>query len=144
MGRSLRFVSVLPWLVASACCTSGGHQAAAADAKPATPAATAPASSSGAVPPEVIAKLRADLAKQVGADVAESARVTAAESVMWPNGALGCPQPGRMYTQAIVPGYQVVFDAGGRTFAYHASQKGGFVLCKDPVLDQPPSSETVR
>ena len=144
MGRSFRLVSVLPWLVTSACCTSAGHQAVAADTRPDAPAATAPASSAGEVPPEIIAKMRADLAKQAGADAAESARVAAAEPVMWPNGALGCAQPGRMYTQAIVPGYRVVFDVGGRAYSYHASQKGGFVLCKDPVLDSPPSSETVR
>jgi hypothetical protein len=34
-----------------------------------------------------------------------------------------------MYTQATVPGYRVEFEAGGRTYAYHASEQGQFKLC---------------
>ncbi len=140
MSRSLQFVSALALFLIAACCTSTAHQT---DTHAATPAAAAAPASPGAgeVPEEVMAKARADLARQVGAGAAASARVVAAERVMWPNGAMGCPQPGRMYTQAIVPGYRVEFEAGGRRYAYHASEKGGFVLCQHPAAAQPPSSE---
>ena len=83
----------------------------------------------GEVPAEMVDKLRAELAGQKG--LAESdVKVISAEAVNWPNGALGCARPGAMYTQAIVPGYRVVLEAGGERFSYHASKRGQFKLCK--------------
>ncbi|MDH4166306.1 MAG: hypothetical protein OEV90_07830, partial [Gammaproteobacteria bacterium] len=46
--------------------------------------------------------------------------VTSAEAVTWPDGSLGCPQPGMMYTQALVAGYRIVLQAGEQTLNYHA------------------------
>src|SRR5262245_35912495 len=132
MTRSVRFVSVVPWLLTSACATSAGEPPGPSP-RTAAPVATAPSSTVTEVPKEVIAKARASFAQQVGASAADSARVVAAEEVTWPNGAMGCPQPGRMYTQALVPGYRVVFEAGGQTYAYHASRKGEFRHCKQPA-----------
>ena len=93
------------------------------------------------VPPDLIEKMRADLAQQAGI-AASDAKVTRAESIEWPNGALGCPEPGQMYTQAIVPGYIVEFEHQGKTYSYHASTHGVFKQCKfrgramprDPVV----------
>jgi len=96
------------------------------------------------VPKEVIAKARAGLVRQVGAAAADSARIVTAEEVTWPNGAIGCPQPGRMYTQALVPGYRVVFDAGGQTYAYHASRTGEFKYCQQPGAAVAPGGQQVR
>jgi hypothetical protein len=142
MSRSFGWVSVVPWLLTSACCTSA-QSPDGPNARTAAPAATAPASAVAQdLSPDVVAKARAELGKAVGAEKAESARVVTAEALMWPNGALGCPQPGRMYTQAVVPGYRVVFEADGRTYAYHASQKGGFKLCKQPAPLAPGGAQT--
>ncbi len=80
------------------------------------------------VPPDLIEKMRADLAQHAGI-AASDAKVVRAESIVWPNGALGCAQPGRMYTQATVPGYIVQFEHRGRTYAYHASKEGIFKRC---------------
>lgn len=77
------------------------------------------------VPPDVIEKMRADLAQHAGIE-ASAAKVVAAESIVWPSGALGCPEPGQLYTQATVPGYRVVLEYNGRTYAYHGAQRGGF------------------
>jgi hypothetical protein len=77
------------------------------------------------VPPDLIEKMRADLAEHAGI-AASAAKVVVAQSVVWPNGGLGCPEPGQMYTQATVPGYRVEFEYNGRTYAYHAAQRGGF------------------
>jgi hypothetical protein len=41
---------------------------------------------------------------------------TAAE---WPNGGLGCPEPGKMYAQVITPGYRVAIEANGRVYDVH-------------------------
>jgi hypothetical protein len=143
MSRPVRFVSMVPWLLTSACAASAGDPPDQSPRTPA-PAATAPSSSVTEVPKEVIAKARASLAQQVGAQAADSARVLTAEQVMWPNGAMGCPQPGRMYTQALVPGYRVVFDAGGQEYAYHASRTGDFKYCRQPAPPAGPAGQQVR
>lgn len=143
MSRSVRFVSVVPWLLTSACATSAGEPPGPSPRTPA-PAATAPSSSVTEVPKDVISKARAALVQQVGATAADSARVVTAEEVMWPNGAIGCPQPGRMYTQALVPGYRVVFEADGQTYAYHASRAGTFKFCKQPAAAVAPGGPQVR
>ncbi len=61
-----------------------------------------------------------------------------AEAVTWRDGSLGCPQPGMMYTQALVPGYWVVLEANGQELDYSASTGGYFFLCEDPLLRQEP------
>lgn len=80
------------------------------------------------VPPGLLEKMRADLAQRQGL-VASAAKVVRAESIDWPNGAMGCPEPGEKYTQAIVPGYVVEFEHEGRIYAYHASKHNVFKLC---------------
>jgi hypothetical protein len=40
--------------------------------------------------------------------------IVRAESVVWNDGSLGCPEPGMMYTQALVNGYWVVINAADR------------------------------
>ena len=79
-------------------------------------------------PAELLDKIRAELASEQGVAAAE-VKVISAQSVNWPNGALGCPKPGRMYTQAIVPGYRVELEAGGKRFTYNASTRGGYKRC---------------
>ena len=144
MSRIVRFACVVPWLLTSACATSAGEPPPGPSPRVLTPVATAPASSVAEMPQEVIAKARAALAQQVGATAADSARVVTAEEVTWPNGALGCPQPGRMYTQALVPGYRVVFEADGKTYAYHASRAAGFKYCKLPAAGLAPGPQQTR
>jgi hypothetical protein len=66
-------------------------------------------------------------------------RVALAEAVTWPDGALGCPEPGRQYTQALVSGYRIHIDAGSRLLQYHGSLKGQPFLCPAERV-QPPSA----
>lgn len=89
----------------------------------------------GEVPDELLDSILAAAATETGTDP-NDVTVVAAEEVTWSDGSLGCPEPGMVYTQALVPGYRVVVDAGGRALSFHASQDGGFVLCENP---QPPS-----
>lgn len=93
-------------------------------------AAASPAPVAGEVPAEMLDKIRADLAERQGF-AASAIKVASAESVNWPNGALGCAKPGEMVTQAIVPGYRVLLEAGGKQYAYHAAQRGFFRLCEN-------------
>ena len=66
--------------------------------------------------------------------------VESAISVTWPDGSLGCPQPGMIYTMALVPGYRIQVRAGKDLLDYHASRRGHFVLCPpgmalEPIVD---------
>jgi hypothetical protein len=61
-----------------------------------------------------------------------------AESVIWNDGSLGCPEPGVMYTQALVKGYWVVVDAAGRKYDFRVGSRGNFRLCP-PGQGHPPS-----
>lgn len=56
-------------------------------------------------------------------------RVVRAQGVTWSSGALGCPEPGVSYTQALLPGYWVEIDVGGQRMDYRASKAGQFRLC---------------
>jgi hypothetical protein len=77
---------------------------------------------------EVVRAARADATRRTGV-AAESLVVVSAESVTWSDGSLGCPQPGMMYTQALVPGYRVRLRGPGGEMDYHASVRGALVLC---------------
>ena len=64
--------------------------------------------------------------------------VVRAESVVWNDGSLGCPEPGMMYTQALVNGYWIVIEAAGRTYDFRVGSGGSFRLCP-PGQGHPPS-----
>jgi hypothetical protein len=55
--------------------------------------------------------------------------IVRAEPVVWNDGSLGCPEPGMMYTQALVNGYWVVIDAAGQTYDFRVGRGGSFRLC---------------
>jgi hypothetical protein len=67
----------------------------------------------------------------------EAIAVEQAGVVVWRDGSLGCPEPGMMYTQALVPGYRIILTAGDETFDYHASERGYFVLCAEGMAQDP-------
>jgi hypothetical protein len=96
----------------------------------------------GEVPADAVEKLRSELAAREGVS-ASDVKVVSAQAVNWPNGALGCPEPGMMYTQAIVPGYRVELEAGGKRFVYHGSKQGHFKEC-DARLRQAPVADPSR
>lgn len=79
----------------------------------------------GEVPAEILGSLREDLEKRGIAH----AEVIVAEAVAWPNGALGCPKPGQIYTQVVIPGYRIVFARGEERWDYRVGNTGGFILC---------------
>lgn len=88
---------------------------------------------------EVVMLVRADAARRAGIEVGD-VRVTNAIAVTWPDGSLGCPEPGMAYTQALVPGYRILVRAGERLLEYHASNRGRFLLCPaDRATDPIPS-----
>lgn len=59
--------------------------------------------------------------------------VVTAEAVTWPDGAIGCPEPDKMYTQALVDGYRIVLSVDGDEVAYHGEDGGEPRRCDDPT-----------
>ena len=80
------------------------------------------------VPQPVWAAVLADLATRTGGPPT-SVTVVRAESVGWNDGSLGCPQPGTVYTQALVDGYHVVLDVGGQEYDYRVGSGATVKLC---------------
>jgi hypothetical protein len=82
-----------------------------------------------------------DAARRTGLKRTEL-EVLSAEAVTWSDGSLGCPQPGMMYTQALVPGFRIRIRAGAETLDYHAGGRGAPTFCPagrvvPPVADNP-------
>jgi hypothetical protein len=95
---------------------------------------------SGEVPPQLLAIFQDDLARRALVKH-DAITVVSATEQQWSDGAMGCPQPGQMYTQMIVPGYRVVMQAAGNSYAYHSDRRGHFIVCSNglsfpPVKDQ--------
>ncbi|HEX5162228.1 MAG TPA: hypothetical protein VFV88_10935 [Steroidobacteraceae bacterium] len=89
------------------------------------------------IPREVRRAVVADAARRF--KVAESAVVlTRAEQVTWPDGSLGCPEPGRMYTQMLVEGFRVTAKTTGGELLYHTDSRGNVVNCASPKPGQRP------
>src|SRR4051794_15989821 len=49
--------------------------------------------------------------------------------VTWPNSAMGCPQPGRMYLQVLTPGYRLRLAHGEREYIVHTDRGQRAVRC---------------
>lgn len=98
------------------------------DLPPTVPPSAAPVT--GEVPAAVLDAVRARLGADTGLDPS-AAVVTVAEDVQWNDGALGCPEPGVMYTQAIEPGYRVVFVLDGVEYDYRVATRSSTIrLCE--------------
>lgn len=63
----------------------------------------------------------------------EAAKVTVISIVDrdWPDGCLGLGGTGMMCTQAIVPGFEVVLEADGKTYTYRTDARGRGAI-RDP------------
>jgi hypothetical protein len=90
----------------------------------------------GQVPKSLIREAVRDAAQRSNLTPYEIVLVSAA-AVTWPDGALGCPRPDVMYTQALVPGYRIVLQAGEQLLNYHAGSRGSPRYC--PAENAAPS-----
>ena len=122
-------------------CTNGGSAAAPGTAQR---AAASQYNQSGAAVEftslnTAIEAALADASRRTGLS-RTALELVSAQAVTWPDGSLGCPQPGMSYTQALVPGYRIHVRAATQEFDYHAGTRGAPVLCPpgravDPVVD---------
>jgi hypothetical protein len=105
-------------------------------AVPKTPAVSTPAS---AGLDSLVIQAREDLAQRLAIDEDQIELVEASE-VVWPDGALGCPQPGMAYIQVLQAGALIRLAAGGRTYHYHSGGGRDPFLCEQTAA-QPPSQD---
>ena len=103
--------------------TSGAYQVAAIDA-----------------PRSMVEFALADAGRRAQVDPS-ALTVVSAEALTWSDGSLGCPRPGMMYTQALVPGYLIRVEAGGRTLEYHQGGDGVPFLCPSPLVLPEPAGQ---
>ena len=131
-------------LIAVAACTGSAGESPSSDLASERPVVTAvpsgsePAPSSAAgggstwpVDQGALDQVLAKAAAKTGQD-ASTLTIVSAEAVTWPNGAMGCPKPGSMYTEALVEGYRVVVSTGDRDLDYRMSATGEPRLCDRP------------
>ncbi len=117
-------------IVVAACTASSGSSGSSDTPQP-SPASEAPSGAEGALPASIIDPIVADAATRLGVDPA-AVTVVSAEEKTFSDGSLGCPEPGMMYTQALVDGYQVVVEANGTQLDYRGSGPDDFRVCKNP------------
>jgi len=132
MLRTILIVGAASILVAA--CTAGSG--AGSDAPKPSVASAGPSSEPGtgggvSLPASITDPIVADAAGRLGIDPSEVA-IVSAHAETFSDGSLGCPEPGMMYTQALVDGYQVVVEGGGTQLDYRGSRPGQFRLCENP------------
>lgn len=113
--------------------------ACAADRPAAAPEYTAPVS---ATLQSVTEAVLVDASKRTGLEVADL-EVVESIAVTWPDGSLGCPEPGMNYTMALVPGYRVRIKADQQVLNYHASARGYWVFCPSGRAAEPAPRDTI-
>ena len=111
--------------------SASGPGASRFETAPTLPTTAVPSGTSATVP---AAKRDAILADLQGRGV-DPATVTGwdARSVTWNDGSLGCPLPGRSYTQALIHGMRVLVAAGGTTYDYRFGSDDVPRLCTNPL-----------
>ncbi len=77
---------------------------------------------------------------------ADEFSVHSVEAVDWSDTSLGCPEPGVLYAQVIVPGWEISLVHEDRLFKFHADEAGDQVITCDPSVVGPglPTIDLVR
>jgi len=84
-----------------------------------------------AIPKRLRSAVVDDAAKRFAVP-ASAVVLTRAERVTWPDGSLGCAEPGHIYTQALVSGFRLVARTSAGEFLYHTDEGDRFVSCLPP------------
>lgn len=109
----------------------------------AAPDGSTPAQAEVAIPMTLNRQVRLskeDLAERLGIPLG-SVALSGARQVTWRSGALGCPEPGMNYTEALVPGAVIYLQVDNATHAYHASFAGEPFYCPRERVEPPVPDE---
>ncbi len=85
----------------------------------------------GEAPAALLDRILADVVQRSGANRQEVV-IVRDEAVVWPDGSLGCPEPGVAYLQVLTDGYWVVAQVGDTRYDYRVDADGRFRLCTAP------------
>ncbi|MCY4086291.1 MAG: hypothetical protein OXG37_05220, partial [Actinomycetia bacterium] len=77
-------------------------------------------------------------------DQAAQLELTLWEAVTWPSSAMGCEQPGYLYTTALEPGFRATYELEGRTVVVHLGEEMGSAFVPQGCLDDPGSAGSPR
>ncbi|MGA7272705.1 MAG: hypothetical protein WB239_16645 [Acidimicrobiia bacterium] len=124
-------------LALAAGCGGGSSPATSQPSVPATQPTTTTGSPRPPADQAVVEAALADLSQRLGVPEEEIV-VGSFSRVTWSDGSLGCPQPGQVYTQALVEGSRVVLVHGADTYDYHAGSDDEPFLCERPTLSSGP------
>ncbi|MDO5093237.1 MAG: hypothetical protein Q4D79_07420 [Propionibacteriaceae bacterium] len=92
-------------------------------------------------PEGIVEAIKADLDSR-GATGSET-QVLEVRKVLWNDGSLGCPQPGKQYTQAQVDGLQVLVKVGDSQYDYRfGNDLAAPMLCDTPGFGIPSSAKS--
>jgi hypothetical protein len=132
----MRRFSVIAAVAAAAVLVACGNEAGARKEPTMTPtSSTSPSSEPTGRPPSgPVDQAKADLARRLGVDPGQVS-VVSSDEVTWRDGSLGCPEPGKYYTQALINGTRIVLEARGKQYHYHSGGARPPFLCENP---QPP------
>jgi hypothetical protein len=83
-----------------------------------------------------IAVAKKDLAQRLDVPP-ESVVLSGAQQVTWRSGALGCPEPGMNYTEALVPGSVIYLQVDNVIHVYHAKFAGTPFYCPRERVEPP-------
>ena len=90
----------------------------------------ADAVSPGVLTQALLDAIVADAAQRAGVAPSEVV-VLSSEQQIFNDSSLGCPEPGRVYTQVLTPGHRVLVDAGGETYDYRVNSLADtYKLCE--------------
>jgi hypothetical protein len=133
MLRSILIIGAATILVAACTAKSGSGASGAPDsAVPSDAASSGPGTGGGSsLPSSITDPILVDAAGRLGVDPS-AVTIVSGLAQTFSDGSLGCPEPGMMYTQALVDGYQVVVEAGGTRLDYRGRGPGQFRVCANP------------
>jgi hypothetical protein len=96
-------------------------------------AAPTPTPSPVPVPPEASQAVDAALQDAAGhlSVSRDQLQVSQVAAQQWNDAALGCPQPGQLYSQIVTPGFLVMITSGSRQLEYHTDTRGRVTLCHE-------------
>jgi len=93
----------------------------------------------GTVPPDRGSEAGDPIAAAAIADLASTLEIPAdqielmsRDRVTWHSGALGCPEPGMEYPQALVEGIRLLLSHEGTSYEYRQGGSGAPFLCPYP------------